>query len=275
MFLEFLFIKIESMHFDIEKFYNTAYNWILNVGPRLIGAIIFFVLAQWVIKIIKRWMDKALFKKNLHNSFKPFLISLAATILQVLTVLVLLQILNLQLTIFAAIVGGISVAAGLALSGTLQNFASGALILLLKPYRAGDIVLAQGYEGVVKSIQIFYTLITTYDNKTVVVPNSKLSNEVIVNLSRESVRRLDIYFKLGFGIEFEKIKSVINDTIKNFPGIASNPKPDLGIAEVLPDGYKVELNVWINSNDFFQQRNGLQEMLISNMKKAEVKLPGI
>jgi small conductance mechanosensitive channel len=134
-------------------------------------------------------------------------------------------------------------------------------------------VLAQGYEGVVKSIQIFYTLITTYDNKTVVVPNSKLSNEVIVNLSRESVRRLDIYFKLGFGIEFEKIKSVINDTIKNFPGIASNPKPDLGIAEVLPDGYKVELNVWINSNDFFQQRNGLQEMLISNMKKAEVKLP--
>jgi small conductance mechanosensitive channel len=120
MFLEFLFIKIESMHFDIEKFYNTAYNWILNVGPRLIGAIIFFVLAQWVIKIIKRWMDKALFKKNLHNSFKPFLISLAATILQVLTVLVLLQILNLQLTIFAAIVGGISVAAGFSL---IRHFA--------------------------------------------------------------------------------------------------------------------------------------------------------
>ena len=262
------------MHFDIDKFYNTAYNWILNVGPRLIGAIIFFVLAQWVIKLLKRWMNKALFGKGRGSSLKPFLISLTATILQVLTILVVLQILNLQLTIFTAIVGGISVAAGLALSGTLQNFTSGVLILLLKPYRTGDIIIAQGYEGVVKSIQIFYTLINTHDNKTVVVPNSKLSNEVIVNLSRENTRRLDISLKLGFGIEFEKIKNIVNDTVKNFPGIAANPNPDLGIVEILPDGYKIELNVWINSSDFYKLRNSLQEKLIDNMKKAEVKLPG-
>jgi len=262
------------MHFDIDKFYNTAYNWILNVGPRLIGAIIFFVLAQWVIKLLKRWMNKALFGKGRGSSLKPFLISLTATILQVLTILVVLQILNLQLTIFTAIVGGISVAAGLALSGTLQNFTSGVLILLLKPYRTGDIIIAQGYEGVVKSIQIFYTLINTHDNKTVVVPNSKLSNEVIVNLSRENTRRLDISLKFGFGIEFEKIKNIVYDTIKNFPGIAASPNPDLGIVEILPDGYKIELNVWINSSDFYKLRNSLQEKLIDNMKKAEVKLPG-
>jgi small conductance mechanosensitive channel len=133
MFLGFIIQNFENMHFDIDKFYNAAYNWLLNVGPRLIGAIIFFILAQWLIKIIKRWMNKALFKKNLNNSLKPFLISLTATILQVLTALVVLQLLNLQLTIFTVIVGGISVAAGLALSGSLQNFTSGILILLLKP----------------------------------------------------------------------------------------------------------------------------------------------
>jgi small conductance mechanosensitive channel len=262
------------MHFDIDKFYNTAYNWILNVGPRLIGAIIFFILAQWGVKLLKRWMNKALFKKRQTSSLKPFLISLTATVLQVLAILTVLQILNLQLTIFTAIVGGISVAAGLALSGTLQNFTSGVLILLLKPYRSGDTIIAQGYEGVVKSIQIFYTVLNTYDNKTVVVPNSKLSNEVIVNLSRENMRRLDISFKLGFAIEFEKVKNVINDTIKNFPGITFDPPVDLGITEMLADGYKVEVNVWINSLDFYKLRNNLQEKLIENMIKAEVKLPG-
>ncbi|QEC66684.1 mechanosensitive ion channel family protein [Panacibacter ginsenosidivorans] len=263
-----------NMHFDINKFYSTAYNWILAFGPRLIAAIIFFVVAQWTIRILKRGMNKALFKKNISSSLKPFLVSLTAAILQVLTVLVVLQILNLRLTIFTAIVGGISVAAGLALSGTLQNFTSGVLILLLKPYRSGDTIVAQGYEGIVKSIQIFYTLINTYDNKTVVVPNSKLSNEVIVNLSRETTRRLDISLKLGFGIDFDKIKNVVNDTIKNFPGITSNPKPDLGIAEVLADGYRVELNVWVSSKDFHKLRNSLQEKLICDMKKAEIKLPG-
>lgn len=263
------------MHFDLDKFYNTAYNWVLNVGPRLIGAIIFFILAQWVIKLLKRWMNKALFKKSQSSSLKPFLISLTATVLQVLAILTVLQILNLQLTIFTAIVGGISVAAGLALSGTLQNFTSGVLILLLRPYRSGDTIIAQGYEGVVKSIQIFYTVLNTYDNKTVVVPNSKLSNEVIVNLSRENMRRLDISFKLGFAIEFGKVRNVINDTIKDFPGINFNPPVDLGITEMLADGYKVEVNVWINSSDFYKLRNNLQEKLIENMKKAEVKLPGI
>lgn len=252
---------------DLTKFYNSAYTWILQVGPRLIAALIFFMLAQWVIKMLKRWMNKALFKKNIHSSLKPFLVSLSAAILQILAMLAVLQILNLELTVFTAIVGGISVAAGLALSGTLQNFTSGILILLLKPYRVDDIIVTQGQEGIVKSIQIFHTILTTYDNKTVIIPNSKLSNDIIVNLSMEGTRRLDIQLHFSFDTELEKIKQDLLDAINNFSGVLNNPKAVIGISEIQADGYQIELNIWLNTKDYYASRRDLQEQLLEVLKQ--------
>lgn len=261
---------------EFDKFYDKAYTWILYVGPRLIIAILFFILAQWVIKVIKRWLNKSLLKKDVdHNSIRPFIVSLSGTVLQVLVILAILQILSLQLTIFTAIVGGISVAAGLALSGTLQNFTSGILILLFKPYRVGDIILAQNHEGEVKSIQIFYTIINTYDNKTVIVPNSKLSNEVIVNFSIEGMRRLDIIWKVGFGFDFEKIKVLVHQSVKNFPAILTDPEPVIVIAQILPDGYQIELNVWAKAEDYNNLKTNFNNHLLNDLKRSDVKLPGM
>jgi len=259
---------------ELHKFYDKAYSWILNVGPRLIVAIIFFILAQWLVKLIRRWMEKALLKRDMHSSLVPFFVSFTSAVLQILIALAILQILSLQLTVFTAIVGGISVAAGLALSGTLQNFTSGILILLLKPFRVGDYILAQNQEGLVKSIQIFYTVVTTNDNKTVIVPNSKLSNEVIVNLSLEGSRRLDIIWKVGFGLDLEKMKDIINTTLKKFPGVLSDPAPDITVSEIDPDGYKLALYVWINANDYYNTKVDLQEELVHNLKQSQIKLTG-
>src|SRR6185312_5183593 len=110
-----------------------------------------------------------------------------------------------EMTLFATVVGAFGVAAGLALSGTLQNFASGILILLLKPFKVGDNIITQGLEGTVTSIEIFYTLVTTFDNRSVIVPNSKLSNEVIINISREGRRRLDINYKFANNIDIKTV----------------------------------------------------------------------
>src|SRR3954470_10993697 len=137
-------------------------------------------------------------RRQLDSSLQPFLLSLLFTILQVLLLLTAMQIIGIQMTIFAALIGGIGVAAGLALSGTLQNFTSGILILLLKPFRVGDIIIAQGQEGIVQSIQIFYTVVVTYDNRDVIIPNSKLSNDLIINISQEGKRRLDLDIKLPY-----------------------------------------------------------------------------
>ena len=131
-------------------------------------------------------------------------------------IVALMQLLGIQMTIFAALIGAFGVAAGLALSGTFQNFASGVLIILLKPFRVGDTVSTQGHEGTVKAIRLFYTVILTFSNTTVIVPNSKLSNEIIFNLSREGNRRIDIEIKFNYGVDFEQIKGIVLAAFDSF-----------------------------------------------------------
>ncbi|ULT40094.1 mechanosensitive ion channel family protein [Niabella defluvii] len=144
-------------------------------------------------------------------------------VLRVLLLLAVMQIAGIAMTLFAALITSLGVAAGLALSGTLQNFASGILILFLKPFRVGDNILTQGQEGTVNEIRIFYTIITTYDNRIVVVPNSKLSNEVIINLSGSGSRRLDIEMKFSNAIDYEQVKAVVEQAIADAGTILDDP----------------------------------------------------
>ena len=179
------------------------------------------------------------------------------------------------MTIFAAAIGAFGVAAGLALSGTLQNFTSGILILLLKPFKVGDNIISQGQEGTVNSIQIFYTIVTTYDNKSVIIPNSKLSNEVIINISREGKRRLDFEIKFNFGVDFNQIKEILDETLKSNENILKEPERRIGITKVEADGYTVLLNVWINAHGFTDTRLFLYGQLLNSLKTSGIKLPGL
>ena len=186
---------------DLDKFYDRAYGWILTVGPKIIIGLFLLLIGFWMIRIFRRWLIGRMIRKDISSSVRPFMVSLIITSLQILVVVAFMQVVGLQMTVFATVIGAFGVAAGLALSGTLQNFTSGIIILFLKPFRLGDIIIAQGQEGTISSIQIFFTVMKTLDNRTVIIPNSKLSNEVIVNLSREGKRRMDFELKLGFGID--------------------------------------------------------------------------
>jgi small conductance mechanosensitive channel len=202
-------------------------------------------------------------------------VNLIVTILQILLVLGFMQIINVQMTVFAALIGAFGVAAGLALSGTLQNFTSGILILLLKPFRVGDNIIAQGQEGTVSTIQIFFTIVKTFDNRTVIIPNGKLSNEVIVNLSREGTRRLDIELKFNYGVDFNIVKQSIEGSLNSSNGLLKDPAHRIGVQTVDADGYRVEVNVWAPAHGFQDVKLALQEKLISDLKIAGVKLPGM
>ncbi|MCU7552359.1 mechanosensitive ion channel [Chitinophagaceae bacterium LB-8] len=256
-----------------EKFYDKAYGWILNVGPRLIIAIVVFFIGLWLIRILKGALSRHMLRRNFDASLQPFLVSLTVTALNILLVITMIQVIGLQLSIFTTIIGALGVAAGLALSGTLQNFASGVLILLLKPFEVGDSIIAQGHEGIVSSIQIFFTIIRTHTNTTVVIPNSKLSNEVIVNLSREGKRRLDIEMKFGFGISFDAVKPIIQKRIDEIDAILKDPNPRFGVSTVELDGYKVMINLWVPANEFLNVKLKLQEMVINDLKDAQLKFP--
>ena len=167
---------------DFVDLYNIVVNWLLLNGPRILIALVVFLIGQWLIKVSRGWFQKIVAKKRVYSSVRPFLLSMVDVLVQIILFIVVMQIIGLKLTLFAAVVASFGVALGLALSGTLQNFTCGLLILFLKPFKVTDRIIAQGQEGIVESIQIFYTIVRTKDNRTVIIPNSKLSNEVIVKI---------------------------------------------------------------------------------------------
>jgi small conductance mechanosensitive channel len=261
------------MNFD--KFYQHAYDWVIRFGPRFVIGIIILLVGLWLVKLFVKWSHARLHKKNIDSSVKPFLMSLMAIALRILLVLGVMQVMGIQLTLFTALVGAFGVAVGLALSGTLQNFASGILILLLKPFIVGDNIITQGLEGTVTSIQIFYTIITTFDNRTLIVPNSQLSNQVIINISREGNRRLDINLKFTNNIDIKQVKSVISKTIDRSKDCLKKPERRIGVAELQPDGYIISINVWVNAHGYQDIKLTLQENILEDIKKAEIKIPGV
>ena len=259
----------------IEQFYEKAYTWLITTGPKIILGILILFIGLWIVRLISKWLTKSMQSREIDISLKLFLQSLILIALRVLLILAVMQIMGIEMTIFAAVIGSFGVAAGLALSGTLQNFASGVLILLLKPFQVGDNIITQGQEGTVTSIQIFYTIITTGDNKTIIVPNSKLSNEVIINITRMGKRRLDIELKFSYGVEVDQIKEIVNNTIDKANNVLKNPKRRIGVSVVESDGYKVMINVWVNAHAFEDTKFHFQEKLIQNLKESGIKLPGM
>jgi len=259
---------------NIPKFYDKLYDWMLRVGPKILLALLVFIAAQILIRLLKKWVRRGMHKREFDSSLQPFLISLLFAILQVLAILATLQVLGIEMTIFAALVGGVGVAAGLALSGTLQNFTSGILILLLKPFRAGDTIIAQGKEGVVRQIQIFYTILVTYDNMDVIIPNSKLSNDLIVNISQEGKRRMDLDIKLPYTINFKDAEAILRKSL-SVPDIQQDPPPYIGINLLEVDGYHVNIYIWTKPDEFNERRLNIQAKLLDDLRTNGIKWPGM
>ena len=269
-----IFYYVLGMKKRLTEFYDVAYHWLLTYGSKIILAIIIFIVGQWLIRLLRKWI-KRFFIAPKFKQVRPFLEGIIGIGLQILLILLLMDILGIQMTIFAAVIAAFGVAAGLALSGTLQNFASGVLILILKPYKIGDNIVTQGQEGTVSSIQLFYTVITSFDNKTIIVPNSKLSNEIIINLSRQGKRRIDIELKLSYSINAEHAKQIIAQTILASQNLLTDPTHRISVSSLETDGYKLMINVWTNAHGFNDAKFALQENIMNALKKTDVKLPGM
>lgn len=260
---------------DIENIYAKGLNWLVTHGPNIIAGFLIFFIGLWLIKVLSRLINAGMQKREFDPSLKIFLQSLINIALRVLLILSVMQVVGIEMTIFAAVIGSFGVAAGLALSGTLQNFASGILILLLKPFQVGDNIITQGQEGTVTSIQIFYTIITTSDNKTIIVPNSKLSNEVIVNITRMGKRGLDVEMKFNYGMNIDHIKEIIEKTFASSENILKNPSPKIGVSSLENDGFKLKISVWIKAHGFEDRKMVFLEKVMLELKSAGIKLPGI
>lgn len=260
-----LFASLQQ-HMEIEKLYARFVEWMVHQAPRVLMGILLLIFGMWLIRQLTRWIKRKVDRKNWDPTLEVFLSNLIVLALRILLVLLVIQVMGLQMTLFAALVGAFGVAAGLALSGTLQNFASGVLILMLKPFRVGDQIFTQGQEGRVQSIQLFFTVILTQDYRTVIVPNSKLSNEIIVNMSQAGKRRLDLELKVKYDVDFEHAKSLITDTLRDANDLFVNADHMIGIGMLEPDGYRISISVWVEEEGYPDARLTVQEKLLKAVK---------
>jgi len=209
---------------NAEQILNQINQIVLEYGPKLMGAIAVWIIGGWVIKALTNRFNKMLEKRETDESLKPFLKSLVGSLLKVLLIITVLSMLGVEMTSFIAILGATGLAVGLALSGTLQNFAGGAMILLFKPFKVGDVIEAQGFIGKVSEIQIFNTILKTPDNKTIIIPNGGLATSSMTNYTTEPTRRVDWTFGIGYGDDVDKAKEVIKGLCDQDPRILKDPE---------------------------------------------------
>jgi small conductance mechanosensitive channel len=257
----------------VEEFYQQFHHWLITRGPNYVGGIIIFFIGLWAIRLLRTRLRNRMVKRGIHSSLQPFFLSLTITALYVLLVIWVMNVIGWEMTIFTTIIGAFSVAAGLALSGTFQNFAGGVLILLLKPFELNDSIVAQGQDGMVTSIQMFYTVLLTADNKTVIIPNGKLFNEVIVNITREGTRRLDFEVKVGYANDVERVRGIIENSINTSPNLLKTPASRVGINSLEIDSIRYIVNVWVQPANFLTAKLALQEKIIKDLTAAGVTFP--
>lgn len=258
----------------LESYLKVAEAWLLVHGINFLLSLAVLFIGLKVIGFLSSRLRGRMSRNKIHSSLQPFFLSLAVTALYIALILGVLNINGFELNTFASILGGATVAIGLALSGTFQNFAGGVLILLLKPFVLDDYILAQGQEGTVTSIQIFYTVLITPDNKTIIIPNGKLFNEVITNVTRQHKRRVDFQIRLGYYVDIDQVKQIMYDAIKNTPAILPNEVARVGVTDLDVEGMRVTVNVWVKPEDFLNTKIALIEAILKNLKAAGVRLLG-
>lgn len=260
--------------FKLDDLYHEAYRWLLIHGSKFVLSIILLLIGLRIIKFIGTRLRGRMSQRKVHSSLQPFFLSLVLTALYVLLIVLVLAINNIDVISFSTVLGGATVALGLALSGTFQNFAGGVLILLLKPFELNDSIVAQGQDGKVISIQIFYTVLITGDNKTVIIPNGKLFNEVIINVTREGKRRLDFEIKIGYAADVNVVLNIINEAVKSSKSIIKDDTNRIGVSAMEVDGVRYLVNVWVLSADLLPTKLALHQKIMTDLVAAGVKLPG-
>jgi small conductance mechanosensitive channel len=245
----------------------------LLYGPKLIGAIVVWIIGGWVIKAIGRGVEKALNKSKTDASLTPFLTGLVNGLLRVMLIITVLGMLGIEMTSFIAILGAAGLAVGMALSGTLQNFAGGVMILIFKPFKKGDVIEAQGYTGSVSEIQIFNTIMKTPDNKTIIIPNGGLSTSSMINYSTEATRRVDWTIGIAYGDDADKAREVIKRLCDEDSRIFKDPEVFIAVSALADSSVNFAVRAWVNAPDYWGVHFDLNEKVYKTFESEGLNIP--
>jgi small conductance mechanosensitive channel len=248
---------------------NLAYTW----GPKLAGALVVLLIGLWVIGRMGKLSARMMERKHMDVSLRPFLLSMINVLLKVVLFITVAGMVGIQTTSFIALIGAAGLAVGLALQGTLANFAGGVLILIFKPYKVGQLIEAQGHLGHVKEIQIFVTILTTPENKMVIIPNGAISNGNIINYTEQGMIRVDLIFNISAASEVKKAKQALLEEMQAHPKALKEPAPFVGVLNLNGPAVELAVRPYSKPEDYWDVYFDLYESGKAALAKAGIDGP--
>lgn len=246
----------------------------IDLGQRLLGALIIFLIGKLLVNWINRIFAKILARRKVEAGVQTFLKSLVNILLLVLLGLAVVGKLGIELTGFAALLASAGVAVGMALSGHLQNFAGGIIILVFRPYKVGDYIdSAAGASGTVKEIQIFHTVLVTPDNKIIYAPNGSMSNAVVTNYSHEEVRRVDFSYGFEYGEDYKRVEALLEQVVAADKRILDTPVPFIRLGELSASSVNVTMRVWVKASDYWDVYFQMNQAVYETFNKEGISFP--
>ena len=245
----------------------------VTVGSKILFAVIVLIVGRWLVRRLNKLVNKILTKREVDASLTTFVRSLVSITLNLLLVIVIIGILGIETSSFIALFASAGVAVGMALSGTLQNFAGGVMILLFKPFKVGDFIEAQGQSGTVREIQIFNTILTTADNKVIIIPNGGLSTGLMKNYSKEPTRRVDWEFGIAYGDDYTKAREVLARLLDADSRVLKEPAYFIALTSLGASSVNIVVRAWVNSADYWGVYFDMNEKVYKTFAQENLNIP--
>jgi small conductance mechanosensitive channel len=248
-------------------------GWIVNYGLNFIGALLIFFIGKIVVGYIRKFLEKLLKKSKTDPTLVSFISNLAYVGLLVVVIIATLNKLGVQTTSLVAVIGAAGLAVGLALQGSLSNFAAGVLLIIQKPFQVGDYIQGAGTSGTVEHISIFSTQLKTPDNRKVVAPNSKLINDNITNFTANETRRLDMVVGVSYSDDLDKVKKTLWQILEEDERILEEPKPTVGVTELADSSINFVVRPWVKTSDYWALHYDLHEKVKKRFDQENISIP--
>ena len=258
---------------DLQKWIDKGYDLLLIYAPKIVAAILIWIVGLWMIRILRKGIRKAMDSRDYDISLKKFLMNLIGWVLKIVLTIVVLGTVGIETTSFAAVIAAAGLAIGLALQGSLANFAGGVLLMIFKPIKVGDFIEAQGEAGTVREIEIFTTKLNSPDNKEIIIPNGKLSNDNIVNYSSLDMRRIDLVFGVGYDADIKQTKDLLMSQLINHPLVLKEPAPVVRLTELADSSINFVVRPWVKTADYWAVRFDIMESSKEALDAAGIEIP--
>ncbi len=258
---------------DIEAIMQRVYEYLAQYGLKIVGALIIFIVGRWLAKFISQSIEKALLKSRIDKTLAKFLKNLSNIVMLIFVIMAAAAPLGIETAQFAVALGAAGLAIGLALQGSLANFASGFLMIIFRPFKVGDFIEAAGVKGTVKEIQIFNTIVNTPDNVRAIIPNAQITGGNVLNYTANGTRRVDLVVGISYEDDLKKAKTIIEGVLVSDDRVLNDPGPTVAVNELADSSVNFVVRPWVNSADYWDTYFDMTTKIKLALDENDITIP--